>query len=302
MKPIHSMNRRNVISPSLCALSACALIAAASSAAEVREAARAAFNRAKDSVITVTAVVKMDMRTTGSGRRGSDGQDIETTGTVIGADGLVVLSSTALNPIAATLENLEASGNAEQMSVRPKVDLTQVKYRMADGTEVPARLVYKDKDLDLAFLVPDLKEGEKAPAFTPLDLKASPDAKELDDVVLVTRLAKRLSYASAVSIAQIVAVVTKPRTVYDFAVGGTPTTGGPVFTASGELLGFTMIHRDTGGSQAALRASLLGGGEIIILPAAEVSGLVDFARKAAAKKDDKSSKADDAAPAKKSAE
>jgi hypothetical protein len=278
------LNPTNRLTPCLGALLACALTAGAT-AAEVKETARTVFNRAKDSVITVTAVVKMDMRTTG--RRGSDGQDIETTGTVIGADGLVVLSSTALNPISAALENLEASGSEERMSVKPKVDLTQVKYRMADGTEIPARLVYNDKDLDLAFLVPDLKEGEKAPTFSPLDLKAGPDAKELDDVVLVTRLAKRLSYTSAVSIAQIVAVVTKPRTVYDFAVGGTPTTGGPVFTASGELLGFTMIHRDTGGSQAALRASLMGGGEIIILPASEISGLVDQARKAAAKKESK---------------
>src|SRR5262245_18221211 len=97
---------------------------------------------------------------------------------------------------------------------------------MPDGTEVLARLVCNDKDLDLAFLVPDLKSGEKSPKFTPLDLKPGSDAKELEEVVLVTRLAKRLSYTSAVSVGQIIVVVTKPRIAYDFAVGGTPPRAG----------------------------------------------------------------------------
>ena len=30
----------------------------------------------------------------------------------------------------------------------------EVKYRLTDGTEVPARIVLKDEDLDLAFLAP----------------------------------------------------------------------------------------------------------------------------------------------------
>jgi hypothetical protein len=51
-----------------------------------------------------------------------------------------------------------------------------------------------------------------------------------------------------------------------------------------------MIHPDDGGADPAkLRAMMSGvaGNEIVILPAGEVSGLVDSARKAAAKEETK---------------
>lgn len=258
------------------------LAAGGAFAADSKDAARAVFARAKDAVITVSAVVKVEIP-----GRGSEGQPVETSCTVIGADGLAVVSATALNPVAAALDAIASMGE-DRMQSKPKVELTQVKYRLADATEVPARLVYKDKDLDLAFLVPDLKEDEKAPKFTSLEVKAGPKAQELDDIISVTRLAKNMSYTPAVSIGQIVAVVTKPRTVYDFALNGTPATGTPIFNNNGDLLGFTFSHQDGGGSERALRSMMSGGGgEIIILPAGEVADMVEQARKAAAKKEAK---------------
>lgn len=247
--------------------------------ADTRETARSVFAANKEAVINITATIKVEMP-----GRSSQGQDVAVTGTVIGADGLTVVSAASINPVAALFE---AAGE-ERTTTKPKIELTDIKYRLADGTEVPARLVYKDKDLDLAYLVPNLKAGEAAPKFASLTVKEGPKARELDEIISVTRLAKSMSHASAVNLGQIVATVTKPRTVYDFALNGTPATGTPVFTAGGELLGFTMIHpTDSGASSATLRAMLSGGGEIIILPAGEVSGLVEVARKAAAKKETK---------------
>jgi hypothetical protein len=257
-------------------------LAANPALADSKENARAIFARTKDAVIHVSAVVKVEIP-----GRGSEGQPVETTCTVIGADGLAVVSSTALNPVAAALDSLADMNEEQRPPVAPKVELTQVKYRLADATEVPARLVYKDKDLDLAFLVPDLKEGEKAPKFSYLEVKDGPKAQELDDFIAVKRLAKNMSYTPAVSIGHIVAVVTKPRTVYDFALEGTPGTGTPIFTSNGDLLGFTLLHQDGGGGEMAVRAMLAGAGEIVILPAGEVAGLIDQARKAAAKKEPK---------------
>ncbi len=267
-------------------------LAGGARAADSKETARATYNRVKDAVITVTAVMKMEV----SGRSGRS-QDMEMSGTVIGADGLTVVSAITLNPASAVLDNLDRIGTDERVGGKPKVDLSQIKYRLADGTEVPARLAYQDKDLDLAFLVPDLQDGEKAPAFTFVEVKPGPQAKELDDAFCVTRLPRHMSYTPAVMMGQIIAVITKPRTVYDFALTGTPIPGSPVFTGDGTLLGFMMMQRDGGGagSSQELRALLGGGGEIIILPAAEVSGLIDQARKAAAKQGGKREKAGDGA-------
>jgi len=273
--------------PLLGGLLAAVLTAGVAHAADTKDTARAVFERSKDAVITVSAVVKMEVA-----GRSSRGQEVELCGAVIGADGLTLVSSTTLNPAAAALDSLERVGGEERVGSTPKIDLLQVKYRLADGTEVPARLVYQDRDLDLAFLVPDLKEGERPPKFTSLEVKPGPAARELDDAFCVTRLPKHMSYTPAVMIGHIVAVVTKPRTVYDFALTGTPIPGSPVFHGSGSLLGFMMIHR-IGGSTRALRALLGGTQEIVIMPAGEVAGLIDQARQAAAKQRDKPEKSGD---------
>ena len=254
-------------------------LAVGTALADTKDTARTVFEKNKEAVIKVTAVVKIEVP-----GRSSQGQDVEISGTVIGADGLTVVSAASINPVAALLD---AAGD-ERIPNKPKVELTEIKYVLADGTEIPGRLVYKDKDLDLAFLVPDLKEGETAPKFTSLEVKEGPKAHELDDIISLARLSKSMSHAPSVSIGQIVATVTKPRTVYDFSLNGTPTTGTPVFTSTGELLGFCMIHPDDGGADPAkLRAMMSGGvgNEVVILPAGEVAGLVDSARKAAAKKE-----------------
>jgi hypothetical protein len=264
-------------------LLAAALAASGAPAVDTKETARATYSRLKDAVITVTAVVKMEVN-----GRGGKSQDMEMTGTVIGADGLALVSAMTLNPASAVLDNFDRVGGEERLGSKPKVALSQIKYRLSDGTEVPARVAYQDKDLDLAFLVPDLKEGEKASKFTFVAVKPGTEAKELDDAFCVTRLPRHMSYTPAVMIGQIVSVITKPRTVYDFAITGTPIPGSPVFTSDGGLLGFMLVHRDGGGSGGAreLRALLGGASEIVILPTAEVFGLIDQARKAAAKQSD----------------
>jgi hypothetical protein len=268
-------------------LLAAGLAASGAQAVDTKETARSTYGRAKEAVITVTAVVKMEVA-----GRGGKSQDMEMTGTVIGPDGLALVSAMTLNPASAVLDNLDRVGGEERLGGKPKLDLSQIKYRLSDGTEVSARLAYQDKDLDLAFLVPDLKEGEKVPKLTFVEVKPGTEAKELDDAFCVTRLPRHMSYTSAVMIGQIVSVITKPRTVYDFAITGTAIPGSPVFTSDGGLLGFMVIHRDGGGSGGAreLRALLGGSGEIVIMPAAEVFGLIDQARKAAARQSAKTEK------------
>lgn len=260
--------------------------------ADIKDTAKATFAKTKEAVINISAVIKIEIP-----GRGSKGQEVETTGTVISDDGMVVVSAASINPVEAVLE---AAG--ENAGTKPKVQLTEIKYRLADGTEIHGRLVYKDKDLDVAFLVPDLKTGETVPKFTSIEVKEGPKVHELDDVISVGRLSTSMSHAPTIVIGQILATISKPRTVYDYAAIGDPSTGTPIFTATGELLGFSMIHHEDGGVKAAkLRAMISGqSGDIIILPAGEVAGLMDSARKAAAKKETKPDAEDK--PAKESAD
>ncbi|MEY4387747.1 MAG: hypothetical protein RLY20_3030, partial [Verrucomicrobiota bacterium] len=148
-------------------------------------AAREVYTKTKDAIVSVTAVLKMEY-----GGQSRD-QEIETTGTIISSDGLMIASATTVNPASAALENFD-SRYGESGQSKPKISLTELKYRMPDGTEVPARVVFRDKDLDAAFLMPDLKDGEKAPTFTSVDPQKSAPAKELDEIVNVTRLAKNM--------------------------------------------------------------------------------------------------------------
>ena len=147
--------------------------------------------------------------------------------------------------------------------------------RLEDGTEVPARLVLKDKELDLAFIVPDPKEGEKVPQFTPLKLSAGATAKELDEVVAISRHVKDLGYQPIVSVGQVTSVITKPRTMYDLST--VPRPGSPVFLPDGRLLGVTVTFGGEGAASMSAR-------ETLVLPAVEIGKLADQAHKAAEKK------------------
>ena len=80
-------------------------------------------------------------------------QKLEALGTIIAEDGLTVLSLSRVDPTATLLSRMRAGGGTVN------VNYTEVLILMQDGTEVPARLVLKDSDLDLAFVLP-LKGGK----------------------------------------------------------------------------------------------------------------------------------------------
>jgi len=64
------------------------------------------------------------------------------------ATGLTVISLGEIDP-------RSAAGLAAQPNLRmEEPDFKEVKLRLADGTEIPARIVMKDADLDLAFVAP----------------------------------------------------------------------------------------------------------------------------------------------------
>jgi hypothetical protein len=262
----------------LCAATLVALSGAAGApAADVAPQAREILSRARNSLITVSALSKLDIG--GSGlpiRLGSLGEAQESScgGLVIDASGLTVVSYSALNPMERLVGALKSRISSD--ALKAKSELSRIQMRLEDGTEVPARVVLKDKELDLAFLVPDAKEGDKLPQFSPLKLSADAAVKELDDVVVISRHARDLGYQPTVTVGQVTSVIAKPRTMYDLSAA--PRPGSPVFLPDGRLLGVTVTF---GGGEG---LTSLAAREVLVLPASEITKLADQARKAAEKK------------------
>jgi hypothetical protein len=250
-------------------------------AGDLAEQARGILNEAKSSIITVTALSKLDM--SGSGlpvQIGGLGEAQETgcPGLVLDEAGLTVVSYTALNPMEQMSKSIQIRmGDDDGSSIKMKSELSRIRMRLDDGSEVPARVVLKDKELDLAFLVPDPKEGDKKPAFKPVKLSADVSARELDEIVAVTRHGEQFGSQPVVELGRITSVIAKPRPMYDLSVHR--PMGTAIFLPGGQCLGLVVAMGQEGGGLINI-----GGMEMLVLPASDIVKAADKAREAAAKK------------------
>jgi hypothetical protein len=260
------------------------------------DAARQVFEKNQNAVVWVTAVMKMRAGGALGGMFGRQEQKVEGVGTVIHESGLTVMSYTQLDPTAMLNAAMAGAGGGgvgdEKIEFRS--ELSGVKIRLADGTEIPAKLVLKDDDLDLAFVLPTEK-GKKLPYLSFAaqgDAKDAPKVKALDPVVSIWRLPQSLDRQPAVAIGRVAAVVNKPRTFY--VVSGIESMGSPAFLGDGTPLGVTVMRK--AGMEAASRGmfSMSAGSALspVIVPAADV---MEVAQQALAKKDEPA--AADPAPA-----
>jgi len=204
-------------------------------------AAKKIFNENKDSVIWVSAVAKMSFSS-------ADGkslpfnipereQKFEALGTIIDASGLLVAALSNLDPTK-DITGREINTPNGRMKIEASAILKEVRIILPDGTEVPADMVMKDADLDLAFVKPkpDSKEA-KGVTFKAVDLKNSVAGNITDEVVTVSRMDEILNRQPAVQRGQIVAVTQKPRTFLRVS-GAIP--GCPTFALDGKLLGLSV--------------------------------------------------------------
>lgn len=235
--------------------------------------AKQVLNNHKDCVVWVEAVAKMQM--TGMGAEMGHGQEqkVEAHGVVVDPSGLAVVALSQIDQ-----GQMMAGFQVNGQEIKVKTDFSDVKIRLADGTEVPAKIVMKDSDLDLAFVMPDkTDEKTKAAKFAPLDLAKSGKAAILDDIIVLSRLGKSLDNQPAVFLGNVSAVVNKPRTFY-FAM--VLSFGSPVFTADGKLLGITVMRKAADGGRGAMNMMSFMP---VILPAEEIA---EIAKQALTKKAD----------------
>lgn len=225
---------------------------------EAADAGRRVLSKNQDAVVSVKLVVAYSMSYGGQDRQSES--KTEAVGTVIDPSGLTVISLTTIDPSAI----MKARARGAQSDMKIDSEVKDAKIVLADGTEIPAEVALRDKDLDVVFLRPTDKPGKP---FVAIDLTKAAKPQVLDQIICLNRLSKVANRVVAVSVERIDALVERPRPFYVLAAGGSSGVGSPVFALSGAPLGIILIRNATMDSEANT-ASLFSGasGSLGILP------------------------------------
>ena len=211
-----------------------ASLAVPSRADEIADRGRDIFKKNQHAVVTVPVVLKVS---SGSSSREFK-QDI--IGTVVDPSGLTVLALSSCDPT--EMRRLLSP------DYKVESEISDVRILLDDGTELPADIVLRDKDLDLAFIRPKTKPASPMAA---VDLSKSAQAQVLDQVITLNRLNKAASRAYAASVERITGIVQRPRTYYipDSMMTAT-AQGSPAFLLDGRILGVFVMRAvgSTGGA------------------------------------------------------
>jgi hypothetical protein len=233
-------------------------LAARCPADELAVKGRDIFNKNQQAVVTVQVVLKMSY--SGTAKANETRQEI--TGTVVDPSGLTVLALSAADPSEMYQRMMAEQGSQYKL----EAEVTDLKILLADGTELPAEIVLRDKDLDLAFIRPKSKPASPMAA---IDFGKSAPAQLLDEVITLNRLNSAAGRAYAASVERISAVVQKPRTFYipDSTMTST-TLGSPAFSLDGKIVGLVVMRavNAKGGGGRNYRENMTS----IILPAEDI--------------------------------
>lgn len=174
-------------------------------------------------VVTISMVVQ--------GSDASDQRELEASGVIIDPSGLIATTNTAIDPN--SLMAMMLGGDSGGSNV------VSAKILLPQGGEVPAKVVLRDKDRNLAFLRTQ-KPLPKPVTF--LDFKTSRATAQLGDpVYLMGRLGRAASRKPSIRELRISAALTKPRVLYaipnDFSL-----LGQAAFNEQGQLLGLVSMR------------------------------------------------------------
>jgi S1-C subfamily serine protease len=253
-------------------------VSAPLAAQDTRAAARDVVKKWQEAVVNVRVVLKMRMSMGGREMQSSD-DPVDTVGTVIDPSGLTVMSLGSLNPGAMMSKLMGSSGGSGQPAVEITSEPTEVKIRLSNGRELPAKIVLRDEDLDLAFLRPTTRPDTPLVA---LDLTDAAKPALLDQVLVLSRLGRVGGWTAGAALYDVGAIIEKPRTFYVLA-GASSGTGTPAFLPNGRVVGLLTLRQIEAGR--ASMAAMMGGTESmgmlgVILPAADV---LEIAKQAPAK-------------------
>jgi len=225
-----------------CLLMAFAMTAGAD---EVATAGRAVLKKYTEAIVGVKIVAKVAV----PGRESTQEIKVDAVGIMVDAKGLTVASLRVVEPS-------EVLSRATGREIRAEV--TDLKLVLADRTEVPAALVFPDKDLDLAFLRPTEKLP-KPGVVVPLSDPAKPEM--LDNAIALSRSSRTPRLDPTVHDGRIAGIVDRPRLFYipNSTLQGSGA-GAAVFTLEGKFIGQILLQR-----------TLKGETWMVIIPAADIA-------------------------------
>ena len=201
----------------------------------------------KESVVIVEIVVNATISIQGQQRPPQE-QKIRLNGTTISEDGVTVISNSRSDPMA------QLGSRARKMpGLKIDIEVLESKIILNDGTEIPAKIVLKDQDLDLAFVKP--KEEKKGMAHVKLAADTKPEL--LDSVTGIMRLDMEANRTTIIKTGQIGGIIEKPRKYYQ---GPSMNPGLPAFDSDGRCIGLFLRRMGTSGPT----------GSPAILPAEEI--------------------------------
>jgi len=258
----------------------CACLLLTARADEIGDKGRAIFKQNQQAVVTVQLLVKSKVTMEGMGDRSNETKQ-EVTGTVLDPSGLTVLALSATDPGAL----IQSMFEGQDARIKMETEINDLKILLEDSTEVPAEIVLRDKDLDLAFVRPKAKPAQPLKA---IDMSQAGKAEILDQVVTLNRLGAAAARSYSASVERISAIVQRPRLLYIPDTTMTTTTlGSPAFTLDGKPLGLFVIRAVKGSGAGNALSTQANNYASVILPAADIMKAASQAPAAAAEKKDK---------------
>ena len=227
-------------------------------------AARDVLAKYSNAVVGVSVVVRIQTSYEGKAGEKSEMKN-ETTGTTVDPSGLTVVSLSQIDPES----YWKAMGLDESSGYQYSAETADVKIRLGAGQEIPAKIVLRDRDLDLAFVRPAQKPANPAPF---VDFAADAKLQPLDEMIILDRLGKAAGRIPGVRIDRVQAVMEKPRTFYvPSAEALRSSPGAPVFSSDGKVVGLISLRIVPGAAQ---RQGASGSPDdtflFVVLPAADV--------------------------------
>jgi hypothetical protein len=243
-------------------------------ATEETKTVREVISKWQDVVITVKVVTNLRMIVEGR-EMNKMVNEAEATATVIDPSGLAVLSYSDIDPNRIYNEIFkQAMSHGEGMpKFNMETEITDVKMLMAEGNEVPAKIIMKDRDLDLVFVRPAGKLTNPLPA---IDLTQNSKPNIADNIMILTRLGKIAGRIPSISVYRIEGIIKKPRTFYlidQNAFSG--KLGAPVFSTDGKVVGIFLLKVTDHGAKGPGLSSMFGGASRlgflpVILPSEDI--------------------------------